>query len=207
MPGATTVTSSTKPKFFRWSMRCLVFASGQTIAPPSKVLNTLVAWKLSTDRSPCRRRCRPCVPHAEGVRGVVDDLEVVVVGDPWIASTSHGCAVAVHRHDGGGLRRDGRLDLRRDRGCSVSGSMSTNTGLMPFHSSECAVATNEYGVVITSPVMRSACSAVTSAIVPLANSDEVLDAEVVGTAPLRAAGGTGRRWSGSCCPRSSPDRA
>ena len=52
---------------------------------------------------------------------------------------------------------------------SVSGSMSTNTGLMPFHSSECAVATKEYGVVMTSPVMRSACSAVTSAMVPLVN--------------------------------------
>ena len=38
----------------------------------------------------------------------------------------------------------------------VCGSMSTNTGLMPFHSRECAVATNEYGVVITSPVMRRA---------------------------------------------------
>ena len=31
------------PKFFRWSMCCLVAASGQTMAPPSKVLNTLVA--------------------------------------------------------------------------------------------------------------------------------------------------------------------
>ena len=52
---------------------------------------------------------------------------------------------------------------------SVTGSTSTNTGLMPFQSSEWAVATNEYGVVITSPVMRSACSAVTRASVPLAN--------------------------------------
>jgi hypothetical protein len=34
--------------------------------------------------------------------------------------------------------------------------MSTNTGLMPFHSSECAPATKENGVVITSPVMRKA---------------------------------------------------
>ena len=48
--------------------------------------------------------------------------------------------------------------------------MSTNTGLMPFQSNEWAVATNEYGVVMTSPVMRSACSAVTSAIVALVNS-------------------------------------
>ena len=53
MPGATTVVSLTKPKFFRWSMRCLVRASGQMIAPPSKVLNTLVAWKLRMDMSPC----------------------------------------------------------------------------------------------------------------------------------------------------------
>jgi hypothetical protein len=42
---------------------------------------------------------------------------------------------------------------------------------MPFHISECAVATKEYGVVITSPVMRSDCSAVTSAIVALVNSE------------------------------------
>ena len=33
--------------------------------------------------------------------------------------------------------------------------MSTNTGLMLFHSSACAVATKEYGVlVITSPVTQ-----------------------------------------------------
>ncbi len=82
------------------------------------------------------------------------------------------------------------------RGIQVErpGSMSTNTGVMPFHSSECAVATNEYGVVMTSPVMRSACSAVTRAIVPLVNSGDVLDAEIVATAPPRAPGGTGRRW-------------
>ena len=52
---------------------------------------------------------------------------------------------------------------------SVLGSMSTKTGLIPFHSKECDVATNEYGVVITSPVIRSACNAVTKAIVPLVN--------------------------------------
>ena len=52
---------------------------------------------------------------------------------------------------------------------SVTGSTSTNTGLMPFHISECAVATNEYGVVMTSPPMRSDCSAVTSAMVALVN--------------------------------------
>ena len=55
-------------------------------------------------------------------------------------------------------------------GANLTGSMSTNTGLMPFQSSACAVATKEYGVVITSPVMRSACSAVTSPSVPFANS-------------------------------------
>ncbi len=51
----------------------------------------------------------------------------------------------------------------------VTGSTSTKTGLMPFHISECAVATNEYGVVMTSPVMRSDCSAVTSAMVAFVN--------------------------------------
>ncbi|MNR41985.1 hypothetical protein D3C85_1604520 [compost metagenome] len=37
---------------------------------------------------------------------------------------------------------------------NVRGSTSAKTGLMPFHSSECEVATNEYGVVMTSPVIR-----------------------------------------------------
>ena len=49
--------------------------------------------------------------------------------------------------------------------------MSTNTGLISFHSNECDVATNEYGVVITSPLIRNACSAVINAKVPLAKSD------------------------------------
>ena len=62
-------------------MRCLVFASGQTIAPPSKVLNTLVAWKLSTDRSPWRRTLPPLLSNAERVGGVVDHLEAVAIGD------------------------------------------------------------------------------------------------------------------------------
>lgn len=51
------------------------------------------------------------------------------------------------------------------------GSMSANTGLMPFHNKECEVATNEYGVVITSPVMRIDWRAVMSAIVPLVKRD------------------------------------
>ena len=33
-------------------MERAVLASGQTMAPPSKVVNTLVAWKLATERSP-----------------------------------------------------------------------------------------------------------------------------------------------------------
>ncbi|MOA49369.1 hypothetical protein D3C78_1722400 [compost metagenome] len=51
----------------------------------------------------------------------------------------------------------------------VTGSISTNTGLRPFHSTECVVATKEYGVVITSPVIRRAWRAATRASVPLAN--------------------------------------
>lgn len=45
--------------------------------------------------------------------------------------------------------------------------MSTNTGLQPFHQMLCVVATKLYGVVITSPVMRSAYSAVSNGSVPL----------------------------------------
>jgi hypothetical protein len=53
----------------------------------------------------------------------------------------------------------------------VIGSISTNIGLAPCQRSECDVATKEYGVVITSPVMRSACNAVIKASVPLTNKD------------------------------------
>jgi hypothetical protein len=53
----------------------------------------------------------------------------------------------------------------------VPGSISTNMGMMPFHSGECAVATKEYGDVITSPVIRRDCKAVISARVPLVNSE------------------------------------
>ena len=62
------------------------------------VLYTLVAWKL-----------RVVHLHPEGVRGVVDDLEAVLVGyllyPPGVARL----AVAVHRHDGRGPGGDGRL--------------------------------------------------------------------------------------------------
>ena len=47
----------------------------------------------------------------------------------------------------------------------VAGSMSTNTGFMPFHQSACGVATKLYGVVMTSPHMCSACRAVVEAAV------------------------------------------
>ena len=50
---------------------------------------------------------------AEGVRGVVDHLEPVLVGDLLNALHVAGLAVAVHRHDGSGLRSDGGLDLVR----------------------------------------------------------------------------------------------
>ena len=51
------------------------------------------------------------------------------------------------------------------------GSISTKTGRMLFQSSEWAVATNEYGVVMTSPLTRNACSATISAMVPFENSE------------------------------------
>lgn len=51
----------------------------------------------------------------------------------------------------------------------VLGSMSTNTGLMPFHHRVCVVATKLYGVVITSPVICNACKAVISGSVTFVN--------------------------------------
>ena len=53
----------------------------------------------------------------------------------------------------------------------VSGSMSTKTGFIPFHQSECVVATKLKGVVITSPVILIACRAVIKGNVPLVNKD------------------------------------
>jgi hypothetical protein len=73
-------------------MRRLVCGSLLTIAPPSNVLNTLVAWKLSTERSPWFSTLPSSHLDAEGVRGVVDDLQVVGVGDLLDGrATSHGC--------------------------------------------------------------------------------------------------------------------
>ncbi len=49
----------------------------------------------------------------EGVRGVVDDLEVVGVGDALDRGGVARRAVAVYRHDRGGMRGDRGLDLLR----------------------------------------------------------------------------------------------
>ena len=51
--------------------------------------------------------------HAEGVGGVIDDLQAVPVGDGLDGRDIARVAVAMHRHDRGGLRRDGRLDPGR----------------------------------------------------------------------------------------------
>ena len=53
----------------------------------------------------------------------------------------------------------------------VVSSTSTKTGVTLFHIKECDVATNENGVVITSPVISNACSAVVNAIVALLKSE------------------------------------
>ena len=48
--------------------------------------------------------------HAEGVRGVVDDLKTVLVGYVLYPFRIARLAVAVYRHDGRGPGGDGRLD-------------------------------------------------------------------------------------------------
>ncbi|BAK88810.1 hypothetical protein NCGM2_1951 [Pseudomonas aeruginosa NCGM2.S1] len=53
------------------------------------------------------------VAHGEGMRGIVDDLQVVDIGDPLDRLDIAGVAVAMHRQDRGGLRGDRRLDPRR----------------------------------------------------------------------------------------------
>lgn len=49
--------------------------------------------------------------HTKGVGGIINDLEVVVVGDLLDSIDVTGVAIAMHRHDGRGLRGDGGLDL------------------------------------------------------------------------------------------------
>ena len=62
-------------------------------------------------------------------------------------------SIAVNGNNRAGLWRNGCLEIFSGSRFIVSISMSTNTGRMLFHSNECAVATKEYGVVITSPVI------------------------------------------------------
>lgn len=53
------------------------------------------------------------VLHAKGMGSVVNHLEVVVVGNFLDGLDIARVAIAVHRHDGRGLRGDGRFDLGR----------------------------------------------------------------------------------------------
>ena len=56
------------------------------------------------------------IAHTEGVGCVVDDSQVVVVCDFLNGIDIAGVAVAVHRHDGRGLRSDGPLRSCWDQG-------------------------------------------------------------------------------------------
>ena len=67
---------------------------------------------------------------AKGMSRVVDDLEVVYVGNALNGIDISGAAVAVYRHDGGGLRVTATSILAESR-LSVR-SISTNTGSMLF---------------------------------------------------------------------------
>lgn len=93
--------------------------------------------------------------HTERMSSVVYHLKTILVSDVLNSLCVARLAVDMHRHDSRSLRRDGSLYLGRTI-LPVAGSMSTNTGLQPFHQMLCVVATKLYGVVITSPVMRSA---------------------------------------------------
>lgn len=53
------------------------------------------------------------VLHGKDVGGIINHAQVVVVGNFLDGSRVAGVAVAVHRHDGGGVRGDGGLDLGR----------------------------------------------------------------------------------------------
>ena len=89
--------------------------------------------------------------HPEGMRGIVDDLKAVLV-----------CYLLYPL-----VRGVMAASMQSGLMPQFDGSMSTNTGLMPFHQIEWVVATKLKGVVITSPVMRRAWRAVISGSVPL----------------------------------------
>src|SRR6185437_16409862 len=54
----------------------------------------------------------PAAPHrADGVRGVLDDAQLVLLGNGVQALHVHRQAGKMHRHDGAGARGDRRLGL------------------------------------------------------------------------------------------------
>ena len=53
------------------------------------------------------------VLHGKGMRGIIDDLQSIVVGNTLDALDVARLPIAMDRHDGRRLRRDGRFDLVR----------------------------------------------------------------------------------------------
>lgn len=53
------------------------------------------------------------VAHGKGMGGIVDHLEAVIVSDALDPGSVTGPAIAVHRHNCGGLRGDGGFDAVR----------------------------------------------------------------------------------------------
>jgi hypothetical protein len=59
------------------------------------------------------------VLNAEGMRGIVDDLEVVVVGEGLDGLDVAGVAIHMHRQAGGGARGNSGFDALRTRAGSL----------------------------------------------------------------------------------------
>ena len=78
--------------------------------------------------------------HTEGMGGIVNHLQAILVGDILDSLGIAWLAINMHWHDGGGARGDGCLNLARVEIAS-GWSMSTKTGLQPFHQMLWVVAT------------------------------------------------------------------
>ena len=59
--------------------------------------------------------------HTKGMCGIVDDFQSIGVGNLLDAVHIAGMAVAMHRHDGGGMRGNGGFDLVLGQGSGYSG--------------------------------------------------------------------------------------
>ena len=119
---------------------------------------------------------------ADALGVVLDDLELVLVGNLLDGRHVGALAVEVDRDDGLGLGGDGRLDLAPGQMHLVSGQQSTKTAVAPAIQIASAVAKNVFGCVMTSSPgpMPRAMRASQMASVPLPRPTAIFGAVIGG---------------------------